>query len=267
VQLYFIRHGESQNNALYATTGRSLGRSQDPELTSTGHRQAELVAAYMRQPELYQPSDLYLSKLADPAQLPVPHDRLTHIYCSLMVRAVATADYIAEAVGIPATAFLDLHEGGGIFLELPQDDPESPHSTRYVPVGLPGNGRSFFEQRFPGLVLPQDLDESGWWNRPHEPMEARPQRAKCVLQNLLERHSRINPDGSEDRVALVSHGGFYNHFLRALLGLPPRGSDEGLADVWFAINNASITRIDCIDGHFTVLYTNDHQFLHPELVT
>jgi 2,3-bisphosphoglycerate-dependent phosphoglycerate mutase len=267
VQLFFIRHGQSRNNALYAATGGAQGRSQDPELTPTGHQQAERVASYLRQPDLYRPSYLYLSSRPESGHLVAQHNSLTHLYCSLMVRAAATATLISAAIGVPAVACRDLHEAGGVYLDQPVEDPESPGAIRNVPIGLPGNGRSFFEQQFPDLVLPDDLDENGWWNRPFETMVERAPRAKRVLKALIQQHGEVNPDGSEDRVALVSHGGFYNHFLRAVLGFPPRRSDKELAEVWFEINNTAITRIDYLDGHYIVLYMNDTHFLPAEWVT
>ncbi len=39
MHLYLIRHAESANNHLYATTGGG-GRHPDPPLTERGHRQA-----------------------------------------------------------------------------------------------------------------------------------------------------------------------------------------------------------------------------------
>ncbi|MCA1554236.1 MAG: histidine phosphatase family protein, partial [Chloroflexi bacterium] len=47
MQLYFIRHAQSLNNHLWDQTGDSTGRSEDPELTPTGWKQAELLAAFV----------------------------------------------------------------------------------------------------------------------------------------------------------------------------------------------------------------------------
>ena len=49
MQFYFIRHGQSENNALWERTGSSEGRSEDPELTALGHRQAKRLAQFLRQ--------------------------------------------------------------------------------------------------------------------------------------------------------------------------------------------------------------------------
>jgi broad specificity phosphatase PhoE len=47
------------------------------------------------------------------------------------------------------------------------------------------------------------MGEEGWWNRPFEAELHRPERARRVLVELLQRHG-----GSNDRVAMVSHGAF-----------------------------------------------------------
>ena len=268
MQIYFIRHGQSQNNALYAATRSSNGRSHDPELTSLGHQQAQQVAAYLCNPELFQPGYLYTRKNeASAAGISASPGSLTHLYSSLMVRAAATASYISAALSLPHHAFVDLHEAGGIYLDQPRPDPALPGSIRVIPVGLPGNNRAYFKEHFPGLILPPGLGPGGWWDRPFELMEQRSMRADRVLQTLIDRHGSLNPDGSEDRVALVSHGGFYNHFMRSLLGLPPRRPEEELADVWFELNNTAITRIDYLQGHFTIQYMNDARFLPPDWLT
>ena len=268
MQIYFIRHGQSENNALVADTGSSNGRSHDPELTPTGHQQAQKVAAYLCQPEPFQPGYLYKRKMGDAATgNSASPGALTHLYSSLMVRAVATAAYISAAVGLPHLSFVDLHEAGGIYLDQPRPDPENPGSMQVVPVGMPGHNRAYFEAHYPNLILPPEVGADGWWNRPFEHWEERPVRANRLLQTIIERHGSMHPDGSEDRIALVSHGGFYNHFMRSLLGLPERPPEQEMANVWFELYNTGITRIDYIDGHFTVLYMNDTRFLPFQIIT
>jgi broad specificity phosphatase PhoE len=62
-------------------------------------------------------------------------------------------------------------------------------------------------------------------------------------------------------VALVSHGGFYNGFLRAVLQIP----EEILG--WFALNNAAITRIDFEEKTPAIQYMNRVDHLPAELIT
>ena len=82
-----------------------------------------------------------------------------------------------------------------------------------------------------------------------EQSEERNERAKRVIRDLLERHG-----GTQDVVALVSHGGFYNYFLWALFGL------ERQKNIWFLMNNTGITRIDFGEEWIDLVYQNrmDH---------
>jgi broad specificity phosphatase PhoE len=166
-----------------------------------------------------------------------------------MVRAVATGTLVADALGLPLVAWVDAHETGGIYLE----DDQAGEPRR---IGQPGKGRSYFETHYSGLVLPESLDEAGWWNRPFEEPEQRPIRAQRFLRDLIERHGN-----REDRVAVVSHGAFYNYLLAAILKMPERGN------LWFVLNNTAITRIDfCAEG-IDVVYLNRADFLPKELIT
>jgi 2,3-bisphosphoglycerate-dependent phosphoglycerate mutase len=224
MQFYFIRHGQSINNLLYATTGSDKGRSCDPELTETGRRQAEFLAEYLHQEDT----------------------NLTHLYTSLMIRAVSTGTVVADRLGLPLVAWLDLHEEGGIYLNNNQGDP----------IGQPGKDRAYFEENYPGLVLPETLNASGWWNRSYEATAERPARAWRFLQDLFTRHG-----GTDHRVAVISHGGFYNHVLSALLNQSDNHS------LWFMLRNAAITRIDFNPDRTDFVYQNQAFFLPHELIT
>jgi len=241
VQLYFIRHGQSANNALWADTGSSTGRNCDPELTPVGWEQARRLA------DLLRPAP-------DQAGLPAAQDeqnvggfRITHLYCSLMVRSVATGAIVAEALSLPLLGWVDLHETGGIYL----DDRESGER-----VGQPGKSRAYFQAHYPSLVLPAGVSEDGWWNRAFEEHEERPVRAQRALRELLERHG-----DSDDRVAWISHGGFFSLFMRTVLNLP---DGEG---VWFGMNNSAITRFDFEAGRIQVQYLNRLDHLPKDLIT
>jgi len=245
MELYFIRHGQSANNALWAQTGSSEGRSEDPPLTSVGREQAARVARFVAAGSRAESR----GNGGDWAR----HGKnvhgfgLTHLYCSPMIRAVATGQAIARATGLPLVAWLDLHEIGGIWLEDPQSDER---------VGLPGRDRAFFEVHYPGLTLPETVGEGGWWDRPFETREERPGRAHRVVTELMDRHG-----ATEDRVAWVSHGGFHNYFLRAILGL------DGSSEAWFDLNNVGITRVDITERGVHLRYLNRTDFLPPELIT
>lgn len=240
MQFYFIRHAQSTNNLLYDTTGSSNGRSHDPALSSAGLRQAVLLGEFLRRGN---PAGGCFSLGDDPAGF-----GLTHLYTSLMVRAVMTGAQIAQALGLPLIAWYDLHEEGGIYLE------DEKTGER---IGQAGNDLGFFQHQFPELKLPAGFIESGWWNyKPFEQPAEALQRARHFLNDLLERHG-----DSDDRVAVVSHGAFYNYIMTALLGLA-----DG-SQFWFRMNNAAITRIDLVDEQIKVFYQNRMDFLPQELIT
>jgi 2,3-bisphosphoglycerate-dependent phosphoglycerate mutase len=241
MQFYFIRHGQSENNLLWAQTGSVHGRSDDPSLTGTGRQQMEMLAGLMTRP-------------AQPSAIPAEHDgqnvtgfQITHLYCSLMVRAIESATILARALDLSLDAWEDVHEVGGIHWSEEEGG---------QPVGQAGKNRAYFEEHYPHLGLPPGLGEAGWWNRPFEPRAERPKRAARFLRELLARHG-----GSQDRVAVVSHGGFYNHLVRAILDLPPQG------ELWFAINNAAISRIDFAPEGVWMQYLNRVDHLPAELIT
>lgn len=240
MQLYFIRHGQSTNNLLWTQTGGSDGRSEDPELTETGRQQAALVAGFLtrgnpafadRQPDMQNDAGF----------------GITHVYCSLMMRAVGTGTAIARALGLPLVGLKDAHETGGIYLLNPDTQ---------VREGLPGHTRAYFEEHCPDLVLPDSVDESGWWNRSFEEQEERRGRAERLLALLLSMH-----EGTEDCVALVTHGGFYNYVLAAIMGLPEE------YELWFGINNTGITRVDYTPERTYITYMNRLEHLPRTLVT
>lgn len=241
MQLYFIRHAQSVNNLLYDQTGSWDSRNEDPELTETGCRQAQQLTTHIAQADRnFQPD-----RRDDANRLGFG---FTHIYTSLMIRAVSTAAPVADAVGLPLIAWLDLHETGGIYL----DDPVTGE-----PIGLPGKTRTDFEARFANLVLPDSLDHTGWWNRPIEADDEKDVRAQRFLADLNTRHG-----GTNDRVAVVTHGAFYNRVLAALLKVPYRE-----AGWWFGLNNTGVTRVDFYENEFSLKYLNHTDHLSDDLIT
>jgi 2,3-bisphosphoglycerate-dependent phosphoglycerate mutase len=252
MQLYFIRHGQSVNNALWSTTGSSLNRVEDPELTPIGARQAELVAEHLAGPSV-EPAQTDPSKSgAEEEPFGAEHEpygtnvggfSLTHLYTSLMVRAVQTGTIISKRVGMNLAAWPDIHECGGIYL----DGSEEPR---------PGKSREFFETNFPDLTLPESLNHQGWWNRPFEEAEDRERRAKGVIAQLKQRHG-----ATDHRVGLITHGEFYSRLLCRLLAIP-----EG-SKIWFTLNNTGITRVDMDESYVNIVYLNRIEFLPEDLIT
>jgi 2,3-bisphosphoglycerate-dependent phosphoglycerate mutase len=238
MQFYFIRHGQSANNYLYDMSGAIEERVEDPELTPVGRQQAEILARFLKR------NDLTAARPFDGQNL--AGFGITHLYTSLMVRAVATACLLARELNLPAIAWEDLHEAGGIYLNDVQTGEK---------VGQPGKSRAYFAAHYPELILPAALGDAGWWNRPFEEYAQVFPRAERFLNDLLARHV-----GTEDRVAVVSHGTFYNVLLRTIFKI-------GRDGVWFGMSNAAITRIDFMLEETTLAYLNRVDFLPKELVT
>jgi 2,3-bisphosphoglycerate-dependent phosphoglycerate mutase len=246
MELYFIRHGQSVNNANWSNAGYQ--ESPDPTLTEIGHQQAQMLADFFKKNQTITKEDEWNIQ-----------NRygfgLTHMYTSLMERAAFTAAPIAQALDIPLVAWKEIHEEGGIYSR------EDKSSVQ----GLSGRPRSFFMQNFRTLTLPDDLDETGWWNRPYEGDEERQPRADQVLAELLTRH-RDQKGKPVHRVAFVSHGGFFMRLLCAMLKLPWRQASLGMRS-WFILNNCSISRFDIYGDELNISYLNRTDYLPDHLIT
>ncbi len=248
MQLYFIRHGQSINNA--NSEDPNYKEHPDPYLTGTGQQQAGLLAEYLKENQPITNDQVWNSQNQYGFGL-------THIYTSLMERAATTAAPIARALGdIPFQAWVDLHEEGGIYAREKEANQK----------GLSGRPRSFFEKNIPELKLPDDLDESGWWNRPFEESdEERQARADRVLAEVIARHG--DKDGQpEQRVVLVSHGGFFMRFISSMLKLPWRQSAFNMRS-WFLLHNCSISRFDISKDKLLIAYINRTNHLPPHLIS
>ena len=247
MKLYLIRHGQSTGNLNYYNTDKS-GRVPDPELTEMGHRQGQLLAKHMADPQGKPLQPPWLAREGGQQGF-----SLTHVYCSLMIRAILTAQYVAKACGLPLLADADIHESGGIY-ELSDDGTK---------IGLPGPDRGYFNERFPDLELPEILGQGGWINYQIETKEMFLQRSKKIVLDFMRRHA-----GTDDCVAMVSHGNLIDQFVNELTGArrEPDNYDNHWVANW-AFHNTSITRIDFISGSRVIVYTNRLQHLPPELVT
>jgi 2,3-bisphosphoglycerate-dependent phosphoglycerate mutase len=248
MQLYFIRHGQSINNAHWSEP--DYVESPDPVLTELGQQQACIVGEYL---ENLQPIREHQGWNI--------HNRhgfgITHIYTSLMERAAHTASYIARRQPvIPFTAWEEIHESGGIF--------GRDSDTKLQ--GLPGKARAYFEEHFPELGLPASLNGTGWWNsRPFETEEECHGRAQRVWTELLARHGDREGE-PEQRVVFVSHGGFFGHLVGAMLDISWRQGSHGLKS-WFVLNNCSISRFDIHNGEVLISYLNRTDHLPTDLIT
>ncbi len=245
-RLYLIRHAQSANNLIWDGSDHMEGRSPDPEITETGHRQASTLAEHLAHPH------------SEPRQHPfapsdASHFGLTGVYCSLMTRSILTAGYVALACGLDLRAHPDIFEKYGIYAADGDGNLE----------GLPGPGREYFEQRFPNLELPMDFNSQGWWSRPVEEEEQFIERMNGVVDEFRRRLA-----GSDENIAIVAHGDFIDQFVNTLMGVARHhhNYDNHWVANW-AFHNTSISRIDFVDGSHNVVYMNRIDHLPNELVT
>jgi broad specificity phosphatase PhoE len=241
MELYIVRHAQSANNVLVDPRYRVC----DPPLTELGKRQAELVAQHLSNgvnPEL---------SAWTPAETGGNHDRhgypITRLYCSPMARALQTARPIGQALDLAPEVWIDIHEQGGIFLD---------HGKAGGVVGYPGKTRSEILADFPHYVLPEGITERGWWQWGYEELSVCHGRAIKVAEDLGKWAA------SDERIAMVSHGGFIDALLKALFNQLPGYS------LFYYHYNTAITRIDFLPGNrLDFRYLNRVTHLPPGLIS
>lgn len=234
-QLYLVRHGQSGNNAL---SDQRL-RTADPELTSTGHAQAQRLARHLEaRPDKTDLRDGHGG---------VAGHGIEHLYCSPMLRALQTAEPVGRVLGLAPQVWLDVHESGGIWLDG-QDG--------RGPVGGTGLRRSQFASRFPCFAVPSAVTEAGWWNQPMEQPEEMIDRAARVATTIRSRLAEAN-----ERVAIVSHGTFLNMLIAHLAFGRPVDS------VFMSNHNTAISRLDFDGDRVMLRYLNRIDHLPAALVT
>jgi|CXWL01.1.fsa_nt_gi 2,3-bisphosphoglycerate-dependent phosphoglycerate mutase len=144
MQLYLIRHAQSQNNALPEEE-----RVEDPGLTELGRQQAEHLGDW------------------------IPALKLTRLITSPFRRTLMTAEPIRRATSLIPEVRIDLHEQGGCY---------SGHDFS-AKVGRPGMTRREIEAEFAGFQVADDIDGAGWWqSKPYETWEAARIRAARLLE-------------------------------------------------------------------------------------
>ncbi|MFH2132291.1 MAG: histidine phosphatase family protein [bacterium] len=253
MKFYFIRHAQSENNVLLdrMTDGVDHGegnntylrsRYADAPVSELGKQQARLLGAFIGDK----------SNGVEPGSTdnPSSYDEFgfTHLYVSPMIRTLDTAMPVAAALNINPVVWEDLHEQGGVWTQDGTASEKTPH---------PGLDPVALKTRYPGFVVPSTMSAKGWWQGPYETLEACYLRAGRVWETLLKRHGE-----TEDRVAVVSHGIFFNCFMFQLFGFSP-----GEPRFQFAIQNVSITRVDIDKRGKKLIYQNRVEFIPHRLLT
>lgn len=235
MELYIIRHGQSANNA---AEEERKPRVFEPPLTEAGRRQVALVGERFR--------DLSWAWVHPGEAEAKKTDGLTRLYTSPMLRALETAEAVGRGTGLIPHVWVDIHEVGGVWLDS---------SDGGGPSGLPGQKRSEIRDRFPHFVLPPEIREEGWWNRPYEPDAGGYARAERVAEELRELAD------TDERVGIVSHGGFGSYLLDVLMGLP------FIPELRFSMNNTSVARVDLVPSGVRLRFSNRVDHLPGELIT
>ncbi len=200
MQVYLIRHAQSENNVL---TKETLHRRQvDPDLTELGYVQRERLAEYLA-------SDGF---------------NITRLYTSAMYRALLTTETIGVALDLKPIVWLDLHEKGGLF-----------RRRNGTVNGVPGLTRAKIRRLFPGFQLPKAVSETGWYDTTLgcEPETHSFFRAIKVAKELQQWRQ------TDEAIALVSHAGFLDIFLKAIFAQLPSQPHS----LRYYHNNTAITRV------------------------
>ena len=249
MELYFIRHGQSENNALYHGDDYDLGnRRSDPKLTELGQKQAELTGAFLSRGAIAAP--IMRKGFQNRAEY-----GLTHLYCSLMERAVQTGSIIASILDLPLFGVPDLHEVGGIYYDEVIDGV----SSIRIEHGLTP---AYLKRTYPRLKLLEPIPDEGWWQGGREERAARVPRAQRMLDLLFARHGN-----TADRVGVITHGGFFACIFRAVFGLDLDEPNQHVLPYQIELNNCAITRFSIQEARYLLVYHNRTDFLPDEMVT
>lgn len=215
----------------------------DPPLTELGLRQARLIAEHLANGIDHETQAIE----GQPADTPLNGMRISRLYCSAMLRALQTAQLVGGALGLQPHVWVDIHEEGGMWLD---------HGEPEGICGYPGMTRDEIAGRFPECVLPAEITGQGWWRYGREEWQPFLDRAARVAAALRERAS------SDERIAIVTHGGFGAYLLRALVNAPLD------ANVFFHHDNTGVTRVRFrADGRVNIRYQNRVDHLPAGMVT
>ena len=147
MQLYLIRHAESENNARPADQ-----RVEDPSITTVGRRQAEHLATWARSLEI------------------------DALITSPFLRTLQTTRAIIEAAEQPVAVWHNVFERGGCYRGYREDQRD----------GGQGLGRSAILKQMPGAIVDDTISEAGWWGRDRETDTETLQRASDVITRLVD---------------------------------------------------------------------------------
>ncbi len=226
MQLYLVRHAQSINNA---NVDNPALRMADPPITDLGQQQTQhLVDFFKTTTETDRASDNMAWRYGGYEHMGF---FFNHIVASPMLRSLQTAQILARGLKIPAFVWIEVHERGGLFT-----------STRGTVYGEPGLARRQFIDEFPEFDLPREINQAGWWRGNMESRGTSRLRAAHTARRLRD---LALGDWQEQNVLLVSHAGFMDVLVKALLiELDPEADDTN----FYFFYNTSVTRIDFLQG-------------------
>lgn len=144
MELYLIRHAQSENNARPEKL-----REEDPALTDIGRRQAEHLADWIHSL------------------------RLTRLMTSPFRRALETAGHLCKRLDLIPEVRVELHELGGCVA--------GPRIGALK--GRSGMTRSQIEACYPGIKVAAEIGEDGWWGcKRYEAYSVAERRAARLLR-------------------------------------------------------------------------------------
>jgi len=241
MEFFIIRHAQSTNNALADQRERVC----DPLLTELGYRQARFLAEHLATGR--NGGEEASSGDPEAGITGTTGYGVTRLVCSPMRRALLTAQPIGRALGLRPEVWLDIHEHGGIYLD---------HGEPVGKIGYPGITRRELLAEFPDFIVPDELTEAGWWRDGYEELEECEARAAAVAEKL---HGLSSAD---ERIAIVTHGGFSSLLLSHLLGpaYPQPAS--------YHHDNTGISLIRFKPGgHISVRFLNRIAHLPPDMIS
>jgi broad specificity phosphatase PhoE len=241
MELYIIRHAQSTNNALVDQSTRVA----DPPLTELGKLQAETLAQHLATGRDLAdlPQITWAYNMSNPRR--EPGYGITRLLCSPMWRSLQTAEPIARTLGLKPEIWIDIHEVGGIFLEKEGGI-----------VGYGGKTRQELLAEYPDYLVTEVVTDQGWWTGGLETVPARDARALQVAVRLRQWSQ------SNERIAIVTHGGFLSRLVKYLFNEP-----SGRL-VFHQQYNAAISRFEFhTDGLLICNYLNRADFLPLDMLT
>lgn len=225
-QVVLIRHGESRNNVLYAEIRAEFGldvspdvieaeeskrRSSDPGLSDRGMEQARRLGAFLQAKGGF---DGALNPLGPKSSA------AWQLYSSPMQRALLTSSemlkaMVGETTLMAARVHPELYESGGCY----------EHGC-----GLPGSSKRDVEDRFPGFVCEQGMDQGWYHGRPKEE----------TTEEFMARMDRLAAwvRAQRHNLVLVVHGNLMSGLLNRLVQSSAGNSSGNMGGLYMHFNTA-----------------------------